>query len=71
MWHLLAKNMLLVSGKRKILHTSKLPRVEKKHLKIIFLSGASNIVKIVSEIYKYLPNISLNKSLNKYLKSTF
>ena len=54
-WHLLAKNMFLVSVKLKILHISKLPQAKKKRPKITFLSRARNIVKMESEIYKYLP----------------
>ena len=53
--------MLLMSENLEILHTSELPRAEKNLPKYLF-SGASNIVKIESEICKYLPNISLTKS---------
>ena len=60
--------MLLMSDKLEILHTSKLPQAEKTSQKNNFLSWASNIEKIESEIFKYLPNISLNHQ--KYLKST-
>ena len=49
----LAKNLLLVSDKLQIQHTGKLPYAQKKTSKITFLSGASNIVKMESEIYEY------------------
>ena len=58
-----------MSDKLEILHTRKLPGAE-KHPKKTFLSGASNIEKIESEIFKYLPNISLTKS-SKIFKINF
>ena len=41
MWYWLAKNLLRVSAKLEILHTSKLMCAEKKHLKMIFWQGHS------------------------------
>ena len=40
-----------------MLHTNKLPRAKKKHLKTKILSGTINIVKIEFEIYKYSQNL--------------
>ena len=45
MRHLLAKNMLLVSEKRKILHTCKLPRAEKITPKQLFSPGPATLWK--------------------------
>ena len=49
--------MLLVSVKPEILHTRKLHRAdeEKNQKNLFFLWGYYNIVKMESEIYKYLP----------------
>ena len=45
MWHLLAKNMLLVSEKRKILYTCKSPRAEKITPKYLFSQGPATLWK--------------------------
>ena len=59
MLYLLPKNLLRVSGNPEILHTTKLTRAQKKPQKN-FLPQALNMVKIGSEIYKYLLSFSQN-----------
>ena len=54
MGYLLAKNLLRVSDKVEIRHTSKSLCAEKNTSKYFFLSGALIIVKMEFEISKYL-----------------
>ena len=72
MCQILSKNLMWVSGKPQILHRSKLCCAEKKHVEIIFLPEAHNIVKLGSEILKYLPTFSSYKYIwCAYLRLVF
>ena len=60
MWYWLAKNLLGMSDKLEIFHTSKLPHAEKKPQNNFFV-WAPIIVKMKFEKYKYFTNFFMAK----------